>query len=375
MKGLTKCIILAIILVFSIQCVSAMGVTSVTVDPQGAMAPGTPVTASFSVDATSWPVTDDLQLYTDLDKPTWSYSLIVGGVETKQPSETTKSFSVIGFILSYLKTPVPEVSLKVTLEGTAPSVDQTGNKSIFRVTELDSSGRPITSSQVEVTAMIVNPGDVTASIAARNADLQSFRSQIDEKAAMGIDTSEAEAKYSEAQQDIATAQAQPVSQYIQALNSLNAAQNAISDGQKALDKAWAQFEVDAAQIPINNADSVIAWFKSNSSTENDQELPAIITKREVAVSYISAANDAITTGNYDLARSKAQDAFSKGNESYTDALARQYKISQNPLNGLFEALGNFGGSIGIIVVGIVAVVLVVVGVVIYRKRSRWDELG
>jgi glucose uptake protein GlcU len=28
-----------------------------------------------------------------------------------------------------------------------------------------------------------------------------------------------------------------------------------------------------------------------------------------------------------------------------------------------------------IILGVVAVILVVVGVIIYRKRSRWDELG
>jgi len=65
---------------------------------------------------------------------------------------------------------------------------------------------------------------------------------------------------------------------------------------------------------------------------------------------------------------KAQDAYLKANESYTEALARQEKLSSG------FSLPNIGGSL-FIIVGIIAVVLVVVGIIIYRKRTQWDELG
>jgi len=104
---------------------------------------------------------------------------------------------------------------------------------------------------------------------------------------------------------------------------LNAATTAINGGEIALDKAWAENEVAAAQATINNVDRIIAWFKSSPSTANDPQLPSIITKREVAVSYISNANANIVVGKYAQARQKAQDAFAKGNESCTEALARQ----------------------------------------------------
>ncbi len=373
MKGLSKWILIGIFLAVCIQGVSAMGVSSITVDPAGSMAPGTSVTASFSVDATGFPAADDLQFFTDLDKPKWTYTIIVGGVELPRPAEGSKTFSILGFELSYLKNPVPEVSVKVSLEGTAPVVDGVANKTILRVSELDTNGRPITSTQVERTVTIVNPNVIQTLISQKEADLQSFRSQIDEKAAIGIETSAAEAKYNEAQQFINSAKARSTAQYVLASNDLNSAQNSITDGQKELDRAWAENEVAASQIPINNVDMIIGWFKGNTSTENDQELPAIVAKREVAVSYISDANDQISGGNFELARSKAQEAFAKGNESYTDALNRQYKVSHG-----FDIIGivsGVAGSIGLIVVAVVAVVLVVVGVVIYRKRSRWDELG
>jgi hypothetical protein len=152
------------------------------------------------------------------------------------------------------------------------------------------------------------------------------------------------------------------------LADLTAVQTSISDGEKALDKAWAENEVAAAQLPIKNVDTIIAWFKGNQSTANDQQLPAIVAKREVAVSYISTANDQIASGEYPQARSKAQEAFTKGNESYTDALARQKVLMSG------WTFPQIPGGI-YIVLGVIVVILVAVGIVIYRKRSRWDELG
>ena len=148
----------------------------------------------------------------------------------------------------------------------------------------------------------------------------------------------------------------------------------LTDGEKSLDKAWAESEVDNSNIPIANVDAVIAWFKGNKSTADNAELSPIISKREIAVSYISTANDEVANGNYAQARSKAAEAFAKGNESYTDALTLQYKVSHG-----FDLGGMIGGifkSVAVIVaVAVVAIVLIAVGVIIYRKRSRWDELG
>src|SRR5665647_2280677 len=123
-----------------------------------------------------------------------------------------------------------------------------------------------------------------------------------------------------------------------------------------------------AQVPINNVDAIIGWFKGNASTANDQQLSTIITMREVAVSYISNANDNIAQGNYAQARQKAQDAFAKGNESYTDALARQKQL----MSGWSLPIPKINSTVGIII-AVVAVILIIVGVVIYRKRSQWDE--
>ncbi len=88
------------------------------------------------------------------------------------------------------------------------------------------------------------------------------------------------------------------------------------------------------------------------------------------MSYISNANDHIAEGEFGLARQKAQDAFLKANESYTEALTRQKEVS----SGWIPSIPKINSTM-FIILGVVAVILVVVGVIIYRKRSRWDELG
>jgi hypothetical protein len=375
MKGLTKCIIIAVSLILCIHAVSAFAAETITVDPSGSMTPGTPVIVTFKLDFSgdsteTFPSGNELQMSTDLEKPSWAYTLVLDGVETPQPSNTGRVLSVSGWILSY---PVSkEESLKVTLQGTAPAVTQTTNKSMIKIMEIDAHNNPITSTVVERTSVVVNVAEIQQKITAEQGNLQTYRSHIDEKSALGIDTADAEAKYSSADASIKSAQGRPSTQYVQAFADLDAAQKAIDDGEVALDRAWAENEVTNAQVPITNVDEVINWFKTNASTRDDVQLPAIVAKREVAVSYISTANDDISNGNYAEARSKAQEAFDKGNESYTDALARkQVLLSGWQLPGL----PNFGKIPIIPIVAVVVVILVVVGVVIYRKRSRWDELG
>jgi hypothetical protein len=369
MKGLMKWTVLILLLIVCIQTVSAISVPSVTVDPSGSLTPGTPVTVQFKIEHSGvFPSGGEIQLFTDLDKPKWTYTIIVNGVENLRPVMGGRTLTIIGFELSYKTS--DEVSVRVTLEGVAPPVTQTSNKTLIRITEYDSNGKPITSSQVEKTAQVINTEEVASTITSADADLQVYRTHIDEKAALDIDTSAAEVKYNEAQEKIDSARSRPSNQYAEALGDLTAATAAITDGETALDKAWAEYEVAAAQVPINNVDAIIAWFKGNTSTANDQQLPTIITKREVAVSYISNANDNIAEGNYAQARQKAQDAFLKGNESYTEALARQKQL----LSGWSILFPKINSTV-LIIIGIVAVILVVVGVIIYRKRTQWDELG
>jgi hypothetical protein len=378
MKGLTKWLLITISLIFCINAVSAFAVSSITVDPSGSLTSNTPVIVSFRVEFSAsgdetFPSANELQMSTDLDKAKWTYSLVLDGVDAVQPANTGRMLSVSGWVLSY-PAAVEEV-LKVTLEGTTPAVATTTNKTLIKVQEVDSHNNVITSTVVERTTTIVNPDDVKKRITEKQSALQTFRSHIDEKSALGIDTAAGEAKYSEADQKIKSASSRLSAQYLLAFSDLDAAQTAMDDGEVALDRAWAENELANAQIPINNVDNVIQWFKANASTRDDTQLPAIVAKREVAESYLVTAQDEINNGNYEQARAKSQDAFNKGNESYTDALA-QKKVRESgfQIPGLPDLSKIFKINI-FIIVAIVVVVVAVVGYVVYRKRSHWDELG
>jgi hypothetical protein len=324
-KGLMEWSVFILFLIVCIQAVSAISVTSISIDPSGSLTPSTPVTVSFKIENPGvFPADSELQLFTDLNNPKWTYVIVVNGKENLRPVMGGQILTISGFELNYGATDV--VSVRVTLEGVAPAVIQTSSKTMIRVTEYDSNGRPVTSTQVERTTLVVNTGNVASAIASHQADLQVYREHIDEKAALSIDTSAAEVKYNEASQKLNSARSRPSNEYIGALQDLSDSTAIIAAGESALDKAWAESEVTSAQVPINNVDSIIVWFKSNPSTANDQQLPAIIAKRETAFGYLSNANDDIAQGNYALARGKARDAFTKANEAYTDALARQKQL-------------------------------------------------
>lgn len=78
---------------------------------------------------------------------------------------------------------------------------------------------------------------VVVTIESRLAELKVFRTHIDEKNALGIDTSAAEVKYNEARQKIDSARSRPTSQLTGALADLNAAAVAINEGETAINKA------------------------------------------------------------------------------------------------------------------------------------------
>ncbi len=376
MKCLMKWILLLFILIVTMPIISAYTVSSVSVSPAGDMTPGTAVTVSFTIQFAAsgdetFPSSDTLDLYTDLDSPTWTADLLLNDISNPQPMDSKKNVFITGWILSYDPTDVDE-NLQVTLSGVAPTVSSTTNKTIIRVQERDSRNNVVSGSEVTVTRQIINTGEIIALIAARESDLQAFRTHIDEKAALEIDTAEAEQKYSAAQAAINDAKSRPSSQYTVALTSLNNAQTLITDGEKLLSKAWADKDVADAQVKITNTDELITWLKPNATSGDPKsQLTEITTKREIAAGLITTANDEIFAGNYDRAREKAAEALTKGNETYNDALALKKQLSQ----GFGFSLPKLPGGSFIIIAVVVVVILGVVGYVIYRKRTQWDELG
>lgn len=373
MKGLAKWICAIVLFAFCIQGVSAgFTASSVTITPDGdSITSTTPVTASTKIDISNQFTGGSLQLTTDLDKPQWTYSVFVNGVENIRPATGGKTLIINGFELKYKSG--DQVSVQATLSGTVPTVTQTGDKTMLKIFETDTGGNVVASTQVIRTKTVINQDSKDALIREARAALQTLRSHIDEMAALDIDTSGGEAKYNEAKQKIDAASALQVTQFKAILANIDAAKASIAAGEKELDKAWAQSEVDKAQGPITQVDAIIGWFRGNSTTANDPQLPVIMAKRENAVNSLSTANDEIASGNYAQARTKAQDAYNKANESYNDALKRQAEAGGFDIFGMIGKI--IGSGIMIVAVGLVVVVLVAVGIIVYRKRSRWDELG
>jgi len=374
LKRLIWIIALFLVIVPAVS-VASYTVNSMSVSPSGTLVPSTTVDLSFTIQfASGTTESNSLQLYTQLNNPKWSYVINVNGVANGLTGASSKTVTINSFLLNYKSG--DDVSVGVTLEGTAPTVTQTSNQTLVQINEVDSNGN-LGNTPYTLSTLVVNTNDVTTAIANANSQLSQFRTDIDEKAAMNIDTSAAEAKYNDAQTQITQAQSLPTTQYTAALNDITTATSTISDGETLLDKSWAESEVATAQEPVNNVDALIAYFQGNTSTSSDARLSTIITEREIAVSYISAANDAVTSGNFAQARAKAEQAYTEGNQSYNDALTFKAAVEAtwNPLAGLGSVGSIFSSSVLIIVVGVIAVVLIIVGIIIYRKRSRWDELG
>jgi hypothetical protein len=378
MKKALRWILVTFALFLCVQCVSASAsyaISSVSISPSGALTPGTTVTVSFTLELTgsdeTFPNDGTLYMHTDLDDPAWSVTMVKNDdIYEPQAVDNAKNVYLDGWLLSYDPDSY-EINLDITLSGTVPSVSSTTEKTIIQVEELDNRNNVVSGSEVDETRTVVNTGEITQLIATRTAALEALNAEIDEKAALGVDTTEAEQNYNAAKSAISTAQSYSSSQYENALASLNNAQTLTTNGETALNKAWAQKEIDDAAIPLANADAEIAWLKPNAtSSDAKSSLSEITTKREIAAGYISTANDEVYSGNYDYARQKAEEAFTKANETYTDALALRKQLG----TGWFPSIKLPGGSA--LIIGIVIIVVVVaVGYVIYRKRTQWDELG
>ena len=272
MKGLVKWTVLILLLLFCIQTVSAISVSSVTIDPSGSLTPGTPVTVSFKIENSGvFPSDNELQLFTELGNPKWTYTIIVNGFENLRPVMGGRTLDISGFELNYKSS--DQVSVRVGLEGVAPTVTQTSNKTLVRITQYDGNGKPIASTHVDKSAMIINTAEVSSIISSRSADLQVYRIHIDEAAVIGINTAGAELKYNEAKQKIDSARSRPSNQYAAALSDLNAATAAIVAGEKILDKAQALPSI----IPIKEEPTIVQTSSTMTAPTTSQTMIGIPT--------------------------------------------------------------------------------------------------
>lgn len=377
MKNAITGIIMLLVLCCMVQAGAAFKMESSEVTPTGDLAAGTAVTAHAVVDfstltGTTFPTTDSFQVFTELDKAKWRYSVSINGAENPKPDAAGKYLKINGFDLEYPAS--QSVKVLITMEGVVPQTNATQNITVLRFQWLDQTTKVRENGEVTLIRKVVNPEDLMKSVQQAQNDLKTLRVHIDQRAAAGVGTDEAEAKYRLAEQNIRSSNG---ANFTATQANLNAAQTAIADAEKSLDRSWAQSEIDQARNSLANVDQLITYFKTTKDMANDARVAAITIKRENADQAYIAANESLTAGNYNQARIKANESAKKALEAYNDALAlRNGTGAVGTLNNT-SIESNGGGGIGIIyyVLVVVAIGLVVGGIILYQRRNRWDELG
>lgn len=365
--------------IISLVCItSAIAVGNIAITPSGDLVSGlTSASASFIVNFPSsggytFDSGNTLAMDTQLDDATWTYSVVLDGIENPSKTENGPNIRISGWELSYPSDRT--ISLKVKMQGTAPAVDKSEEKILLRVRELSGGNVAVTGSEVVKTKMVLNPASIGETISAESANLTALRTKIDELAGRGVDVSAVESKYSQASTFLQTAKQS---------SDVARASTALSQATKLIDeeigptvvKMDAENALSRAESSIGQTDKLITYFKDNKSMSSDARLMPIITKWEIAAEKLSTAKDLYGQGKYDEAATKADEAAAKGDEVLTEAQALKEKVDSSPFAALGGIVSALAGSIIKIVIIIVVVVLVVVGILLFRRRRRWDELG
>ncbi len=356
---------------------ASISVGNIAITPSGDLVSGqTRSSASFKVNfGTSGGKTfenaNTLHMDTELEDVTWSYSVILDGIENPTKTEAGPNIRLSGWELSYPSD--REISLKVKVEGTAPVVTKSAEKNIMRVRELDSRNS-VVGTEVVKKKMVLNPATIGETIQSESARMSSLRQELDQLAGSGIDLTAVEAKYGQAAAYFQSAE--KATDVTRKQSDLSAAQKLLDEIEATVLVMGAEHAISTAEGSIGQTEQLITYFKVNKSMGSDSRLMPIIARWEIAADKLSDARDLYTEGNYPEAADKASEAATKGDEVLNDALALKDKVDSNPLSGLVSGLsGAISGTLITIVIIIVIAVIAIVGIVLFRKRRKWDELG
>jgi len=368
-------ILLAIIAIVGI----ASAATSVKIDvkPSGDLVSGkTQASADFTVlFSSSGGYTFDndhvLVLDTELDNPTWTYSMVMDGIENPSKTVTGPNIRLSGWELSYPSD--REISLKGKMMGTAPVVETSTNKTVIRVREVDDRNNVISGTEAIRKKMVLNPSSINQGVGAQTSTVADLKARIESLAAAGVDVAAVQAKCGQAEAYLQDARA--TSDAVKAQTDLTAAGKLIDELKTAVPALEAQKSISDAQASIDQTEDLIGYFKENKSMDSDARLMPIIASWDIASERLTAAKDLNSAGKYEEATRKANEAREKGNEVLANAQSLKETVDKNPfaaIGGVFSGLAGMAMTIGIII-GVV--VLVIVAIFFFRRRRRWDELG
>ena len=358
--NISRWIILLLALVCVVQAASAFDVKTATVNPaSGDLEPSQEVTAHYVIAYNMDPANSDGESFdfsTGLRDPAWTFIVYRDGIPIYTTEKTGYYPSLGAFELAYKD----KVELDVQLRGTVPKTSS-GEIEIVKLEHI--KNKHVEGTPYRMTRKVVSAEQVGSSLSVQQQNLKSLKTDIDARAADGVDVSGAQAKYDAASKALTSAASAGPSK---AAEYIASAIKNMDEAKPLLDKAWAEKEVSDTGAALESLDSKINYFVENRSMGGDPRVVSIVTKRESAVQFYSQAKDGLSAKNYQLARSKAAEGLNKANEALSDADTLRDEIGEG-----FSLGGNLLLYVGI---GIV-VVLAIVGVVIYRKKTRWDELG
>jgi hypothetical protein len=302
---------------------------------------------------------DSLEFYTHLNNAKWSIIVVVGGIENPANTYGGHRVSIDGWTLSYPSDSTEGgVKVKFTLtDGVVPPLFPSGDIILVRALELDSQSNQVGAAVVR-NGTVINP--------------EALQTQIDnEKAAMGVDTTAAIQKYNTAKAALDSATVKLSSAPNEVTGLLTSAGNSGLEATEVLDQAWAQMTIDKATVVIGSVDGLINEFKVNRSIkDSDIRLAPIMQQREFAAKSLTDAKNLFTQKSYTAVRTDAEQSLAYANTAWNLSLELKQELDKG---FALPGLPNLGAFLPILLV--VAVVLVIAGIIIYRRKMHWDELG
>ncbi len=367
-----------IVLISIVGVVSAsISVGNIAITPSGDLVSGqTQSSASFKVNFVSsggytFDSGNSLQMETDLADAIWTYNSVLDGIETPSKTEAGTNIRLSGWELSYPSN--HEISLNVKVAGKAPVVTNSTEKIIVKVREVGRSNT-LVGTEVVKKKMVLNPATLGDSIQSESARLSGLRQELDQLAGSGIDLTTAEAKYGQAAAYIQSAQ--KTTEITRKSSDLSSAKKLLDEVDGMVLVMGAQHAISAAEGSIGQTEQIITYFRENKSMGSDARIMPIVAQWEIAADKLSDAKDLFQEGDYEAAAAKATEAATKGDEVLNNAQVLKEKVDSNFLSGIFGGVsGALSGSLLTIVIIIVIAIIAIVGIVLFRKRRKWDELG
>jgi hypothetical protein len=374
LKGILLCSVIILCLVQACGALTYEGKLETTPTQVNALKPGDVISEVNGVivlpssGGETFNPDDSVEFYTQLDDARWSVSLIIAGIENPARTFAGKHATIGGYDLAYPTANYEAVKLKFSMtSGTVPSSFRSGNIILVRALELDPDSHQV-GAAVYVNGTVINPAALQTQLDTVEARLADLKASIDAKAVLGVDTSAAQQDYTAASHSVDTAAIKISSSPSEVDALLTSASDRIDSANAALDQAWADQSIQQAQGKIDSVNSLITEFKVNNSLkDSDLRLVPIINKYDLAARSLSDAKNLFSQKSYDAVRADASQSLGYANDAYNLSLDLKTELSKG------FSLPDLSALLPFMVVA--AVILIIAGVVIYRRKMHWDELG